>query len=167
MKFFLLTLTATACMAVPVMNPDGVRLDPNDPGIGKHCRVIFNSFCDMYANDNIPGSISDDYDGNDDRAFARIFGDGSGFAIWRPGVSAWVNWWVIAGQVVDWNHSASWGPMDPNTILTVTAMTQGGQIYSSGHENVMIYQTTQTPEPGTWALMGAGLVALGFLRRRR
>jgi hypothetical protein len=58
-------------------------------------------------------------------------------------------------------QSATGQYMDANGVL---------QAYNAGLENdtvMLAYRVQVVPEPGTWALMAAGLLAVGSLARRR
>jgi hypothetical protein len=68
---------------------------------------------------------------------------------------------VAAGQA-DAGYGAWSSLAGPTFVLTVTGMTTGNPASYSGTLNV-----TPVPEPGTYALMLAGLGAVGFIAKRR
>ncbi len=94
---------------------------------------------------------------------------------------------TLATEIINGSAGTSWYTQPTNISPVHTYSATLAQILSNGTANVaaltgfgFYYQTTinkvdtsfdnfavATPEPGTYALMGAGLAALAFLRRRK
>lgn len=162
MKTLLLAFLAISAYALPHITQDGISVPANDPRIGQLVYVIPNSQAVVYGNDNPPPTFGDrDY--NDGIALITFNGDGSGTATWQPSLSGMSNYWIIAGGTVSPGVQASWGAMTIGSVLPVQFNTGDGQSYNIGHQNIL---TDQVPEPGTWALIGCGLVALAYRRNK-
>jgi len=162
MKHTLLLLFSLAAYALPNIYQDGIFVPANDPRIGQLVYVIPNSQWVVYGNDNPPPTYGDrDY--NDGIALINFHDDGSGLATWQSSLSGMSNYWIIAGGTVAPGLQASWGAMTTGSQLPVQFNTGDGQSYAIGHQNIL---TEQVPEPGTWALIGFGLVALAYRRNK-
>lgn len=75
-----------------------------------------------------------------------------------------------SGEVSNWvgQFTTQFTEEDRDTIAEILAIiaTPGGAIQST-YSGELTMTFNPIPEPGTYALMGAGLVALGWIRRRR
>jgi len=181
MRILILTLVlAGYSFAGPVLSPDGVAVDPSDPGLGRLIIGIPGSTWEAWLNDNwgntAPGD-NGDYDFND--LFVRILFGSSGIGEIVGWSAADLNVVTIGGITLSRNDT---GPKTftyvPGAELIISAMdmsTGKGPYYSGpasrnadGAIHWYTEQTvTPTPEPASMLLIGGGLVGLGFLRKKR
>jgi hypothetical protein len=110
-----------------------------------------------------------------------IIAGGSGFsneelqrAIWRltdlAGGSNTLNnsTWENGAYVSALNFMGGASPTTARTWATVSGVaTLNGNLSPTDRRQTFLVEVAPVPEPGTYALMGGGLVLLAFLRRRR
>jgi len=167
MKIFLMAMMALNCFALPVMSPDSISVDQNDPRIGQHVYAYPMSSWRIWGNDNPVNSHGNDFDYNDAVADVFFNVDGSGLAVWVGSNSAWVNSFTIQGQLVNALSSASWGPLVLGSQLNVVMNTQYGPSYATGTRNILTDgRYSPVPEPSMFIMIGVGLVALSALKRK-
>ena len=65
------------------------------------------------------------------------------------------------------NGSGQFTPFAANSTKVSNGQQAGNQSFVTGPNPTITVTVANTPEPGTWALMGAGLVGLLAARRRR
>jgi hypothetical protein len=169
-------LSAYASVLVPVVTPDGQAL--TGPAVGAqlipHPGALFG-FC---GNDNTIGSIGNDADCNEPIVTA-LFGPTSFLMTFTGNNSSLSNYFTVTGQTGQVGPS----PYSPFATFTYTPgvtvpleyHVQGGAVYLPGSPNVGEWCTrgcgntdpNPTPEPMSLAMVGAGLVSLAWLRRKR
>jgi hypothetical protein len=173
-----LPLAAAPILVPPDLERDGIPVPLDDPRIGQlvYARPLWTYT--IYFNDN-PGPDFGDHDYND--AVIRVQFDSQlgATAYWVTSLAGWTNTVTVENQTVS---AAAPGPAPLGTfsldeILKYSLNPQyadGNQLwYHQGGINTLVEWTRlddppdgRTPEPGTWALLAGGLVALALIRKK-
>jgi len=170
-------MLAPILWADPVLFPDGVALNPSDPGLGRLIMAYPGSTWEAWFNDNQNGG---DFDFND--LVLEIYFGASGDATVIGFNAQHTNVATVGGVTLS---PSDVGPKifsyTPNVELVISATntTLGIGPYYSGpasrnSDNTIHWWTVQTggppqeiPEPATFLTLGSALLAVGFALRRR
>ena len=166
MKLLTLLLLSLPAFGLPIFTPDSVTVPLTDPRISQYVYAVPGSTWYVYLNDNPIGSKDNDWDFND--GIIRLQFDAQNFlsGYWLGSNSAWTNQITVEGVSLSASNVTMASPVAfiDGYRLDITGSSNVGYQYVIGTQNFL---TEQVPEPGTWALMGAGLLAVGWLRRGR
>lgn len=167
---FALLLAAVALQAAPVLLPDGVPVDPNDPHIGAYVWAVPGTKWVVGGEDCPPGLTCGLKDMND--AMANIELDGlTGTATSLGGTSNWLNYFLVKGQPVLLDHPITFDAVLGERIA-ITLVTGYGATYDIGTQQVYAALVHEhgplhpVPEPAGSFMIAAGLALTWKWRRR-
>lgn len=160
----ILWLAAIGLSAAPLPNMtiDGLGVPRNDPRIGALVYAFPLSTWEVFGNDNRPPG--GDLDFNDAKLDIHFSATGVGYASWGGSNSQLNNTWIIQGVVVDKRYVNVFFPWVIDGPLSLSLRTGDGRMYAIGSRNILVQHPT--PEPGTWLMIGAGLVLVAMRRVR-
>jgi hypothetical protein len=164
----ILALIPLSLQAAPVLMPDGVNLDPNDPGINATVYAIPGSTWLVGWNDN---PVFGDFDFND-FMFLVEFADGQGTATFTGATSALYNRaYLTSGMREIPRDEPLQFIADENGEVQFTLITGSGFRFDSvDHDSHMWAFMTDsndvvsTPEASGFAMAVSALFVLGLIR---
>jgi hypothetical protein len=164
----LLALIAITANAAPVLMPDGVNLDSNDPGINAAVTAIPNSQWLVGWNDN---PAPPDFDFND-FMFLVEFANGHGTATFTGATSALYNRaYLTSGMREIPRDEPLQFIADENGEVQFTLINGSGFRFDSSDRDSHMWawlirqdDSVVTPEPGTFSAACAAFGALALLR---
>ncbi len=163
-KLLLSIVTTTGLMALPVLTPDSITVDPNDIRIGQYVYALPNTDWHVWGEDWT------DFDYNDIVMDVHITPSGNVLLQYIGSNSSMDDYFVVNGQTVNQNTNV----LISNVVLDGSPLdiqlhTQNGDIYNVGSRHILVdgpvSENTSTPEPSTTLFVGLGLVLLGLWKK--
>ncbi len=165
-KTLLLTMTAGALSALPVLTPDSITVDPNDIRIGQYVYALPNTDWHVWGEDWT------DFDYNDIVMDVHITPSGNVLLQYIGSNSSMDDYFVVNGQTVNQNTNVliSNVVLDGST-LDIQLHTQNGNVFNIGGRNILVdgpsnnNNPSEVPEPTTNIIVGFGLLLIGLVKK--